>query len=271
MNAYAFAALVLLVAGPVSAAEGPWIKEEGVAFRLVSREDGVGDQSELMFGLQVRLERGWKFFWRAPGKFGLTPSFAFDGSTNISDAVVLWPTPRRLVLVKETGDSAVGYDSEVLLPIRVYPARTNAAIELQVEMEYGVCGEMCTGGRLPLRLALPAAGAPRSRSAELVDTFLNRVPRTMAADTVRASRDGTALIVEISGAGKLAKPELFVDGGYGRHYGRPNVRFSSDRTRATFRIPLEMVAPDAVPDSGQVALVLIDGGKARMTEVTVSR
>ncbi len=258
------AALLLLAVAPASAAESRWIKEEGVTFRLVSREDGVGERSELLFGLQVRPERGFKFFWRAPGQYGLRPSVEFPDSANVASRELRWPTPRRLVLVRETGDSAIGYDRETVLPIRVRPERANAPLELKLVLEYGICGEFCTGGQVALALTLPATGPDQGKSTKLLEDHLTRVPASLAPGTARVQRAGDTLVVEIAGR-TLLKPDLFVDAGPGRNYGPARVSLAADRRSAVFRLPLETTTPEAPASLDQVSLLLLDGNRAYET------
>lgn len=253
-------ALLLLCTAPVEAAESAWIKEEGVSFRLISREDGVGDSTELLFGLQVRLQRGWKFFWRSPGRFGIPPSITLADTVNVAAAVVLWPAPRRLILVKETGDSAVGYDREVVLPIRVRPTATGTATGFTVNLEYGVCGELCIGGQIALRLALPPAGAARGRWAAVIETHLARVPAPLPPGAVAVRRDTDSLVVEIGGRPNLAKPDLFLDWGRDTQFGIPTSRPAANGKRV-FAVPIETMPPGSA-NRQSITLVLIDGVRA---------
>lgn len=271
MKALAVAAIALLAPPAALAAEGPWIKQEGVSLRLIAREAGVGERSELLFGLQVRPERGWKFFWRAPGKLGVPAIVDFVGSTNVSEATVLWPAPRRLVAVKEADDTVIGYDREVVLPIPVRPARSAAPVVLRCRLRYGVCGDLCTPGQVTLQLGLPATGAGRGKAARLIEDHLLRVPRPLAPGTFRIHGDGAALVVQLSDTVRLGKPDVFVDGGSGRHYGPPVVTLTADRRGATFRIPVEVTADAAPPPPDQVRVVLVDRGRAWEARVRVER
>lgn len=98
-----------------------------------------------MFGLHIRPERGFKFFWRSPGKFGLRPTARFEDSLNVARADLLWPTPRR---IPAGPDGAIGYDRETVPPIRVRPEKVSSGLTLRVDFHYGICGEVCLPGRV---------------------------------------------------------------------------------------------------------------------------
>lgn len=248
------AALALVFACSAEAAEGPWLKREGVTLRLVAADPGTN--GEISYGLQVRPERGWKFFWRAPGAFGIAPTFDADGSTNVVSATVLWPTPKRLILVKGSLETAVGYDREVVLPIIVQPAQTGEAVELKLAVEYGVCGDICIGDKV--ELALRPSLLSIDQSAALIDRHRALVPKPAPTNALRAQRDGNVLVVRFTSPVRLDAPDLFVDAGPGRNFGGPQVAVTADRRGATFRVPIEKTAPDAPPDSGHVTIVVSD-------------
>ena len=44
---------------------------------------GGADNGELLAGVQIRLEPGWKTYWRTPGDSGVPPSFDWSGSKNL--------------------------------------------------------------------------------------------------------------------------------------------------------------------------------------------
>ena len=50
--------------------ESPWVKESFSKARLVSGTVGGADNGALLAGVQIRLEPGWKTYWRTPGDFG---------------------------------------------------------------------------------------------------------------------------------------------------------------------------------------------------------
>ena len=57
-------------------------------------------------GIEIKLQPGWKTYWRYPGDSGVPPRFDFSGSDNLGRAKVLYPAPH--LFTDETGNS-LGY------------------------------------------------------------------------------------------------------------------------------------------------------------------
>jgi DsbC/DsbD-like thiol-disulfide interchange protein len=121
------------------------------------------------------LKPGWHTYWRYPGDAGVPPRFDFAGSQNIKGVEVLWPAPRRL---PEAGLDTIGYDRDVILPLRVTPQDEAKPVRLQIKVGYAICEKLCvpadskaelalTGGPGAQDLALAAAEARVPRKAEL--------------------------------------------------------------------------------------------------------
>lgn len=95
---------------------------------------------ELIFGLQINLEKDWKTYWRLPGKTGLRPTFNFNSSENILAAEIMWPTP---IIFGEADLWSIGYTDNVLLPIKVTPIDISKPVKLTVEADIGICNDVC--------------------------------------------------------------------------------------------------------------------------------
>jgi hypothetical protein len=91
-------------------------------------------------GVKIRLEKGYKTYYRTPGESGLPPLFDFKASQNLRDVTVLWPTPQPF----GQGVGAFwGYQDEVILPLKITPEDEKLPVILSLTLEYGVCKEVC--------------------------------------------------------------------------------------------------------------------------------
>ena len=72
-----------------------WIDGPKADVRLISATTAVGDLDKIPLGIEVRLDDGWKTYWRSPGDAGIPPFVEWDGSTNLSVANFQWPAPVR--------------------------------------------------------------------------------------------------------------------------------------------------------------------------------
>jgi DsbC/DsbD-like thiol-disulfide interchange protein len=90
--------------------------------------------------LKFELADGWKTYWRAPGEAGIPPQFDWRGSRNLTRAEIEWPTPKQTVT---NGMRTIGYEHVLVLPVRLTPERAGQPITLSVDMEIGVCSDIC--------------------------------------------------------------------------------------------------------------------------------
>lgn len=184
-----------LAAGSAS----PWIASTDSKVRLVSGTVEVDGAPQLLAGVQLRMDPGWKTYWRNPGDSGVPPAFDWTGSKNLKHAEVLYPAPRRFA---DAGGTAIGYDGQVVFPVKLTPERDGEPIELKLVFAYGLCKDLCIPNEVNLGLTL--GGNVGKGDALLLETVLARVPKP--------ARDGALPSVSnVEAKLDAAKPELVVD------------------------------------------------------------
>jgi DsbC/DsbD-like thiol-disulfide interchange protein len=199
-----------------NASASPWIDSANSKARLVSGTLDLAGKPTLVAGVQLRMSSGWKTYWNNPGDSGVPPSFDWSGSTNLKQAEVLYPAPHRFA---EANGWAIGYDDEIVFPVRITPKRDGEPVELKLVFDYGLCKDLCIPNDVTLGLKVsPDVG---KGDARLIETFLARVPKAGAAGVlpevsqVEASFDGEAprLIVTASFPPGATATDLFIDAG----------------------------------------------------------
>jgi DsbC/DsbD-like thiol-disulfide interchange protein len=177
----------------------PWIVSTDSKVRLVSGTVDIDGAPALVAGVQLRMDPGWKTYWRNPGDSGVPPAFDWTGSKNLKHAEVLYPAPHRFA---DAGGIAIGYGDEVVFPVKVTPERDGEPIELKLAFAYGLCKDLCIPNEVSLGLTL---GADVGKGdALLLETFLARVPKP--------ARDGVLPSVSnVEAKLDAAKPELVID------------------------------------------------------------
>ena len=108
-----------------------------------------------MAALRLRLDPGWKTYWRVPGDAGIPPRFDWSGSDNVGAVTVHWPVPR---IFDQNGMRSVGYAGEVVMPVEIVPARPGEPIALQGRIDIGVCQDVCMPVALAVNASLPSEG-----------------------------------------------------------------------------------------------------------------
>jgi DsbC/DsbD-like thiol-disulfide interchange protein len=136
----------------------------------------VGADGVRMAGLRLRLKSGWKTYWRAPGDTGIPPQFDWSGSDNLRAVRVHWPAPD---VFDDNGLRTIGYKTEVVLPVELFPADPDRPTHLDLQMALGVCRDIC----LPVNLGYATTLVPgmAETGAGEIRAALKERPRAGAA------------------------------------------------------------------------------------------
>ncbi len=110
-----------------------------------------------MAALSIRLASGWKTYWRSPGDAGIPPVLDFAGSGNVQAVQLHWPSP---VVFEVNGLTTIGYHDRLVLPFEVTPDRAGQPITIRLNVDMGVCRDVCVPAHLDLAATLPAGGQP---------------------------------------------------------------------------------------------------------------
>jgi DsbC/DsbD-like thiol-disulfide interchange protein len=198
--------LVLPSALPAQAADASaWDKDVYSAVRLITASAlRDGDSATFRAGIEIRLDKGWKTYWRYPGDSGVPPRFIFTGSENVQAIAVKWPAPHRFF---DDGGQSIGYKEHVILPLSIEPRDASRPAKLRLDVDYAVCEKLCvpaqgkaeivvTGERTTHEAALAAAErrVPQRRalgeaSALSIRAVRRDTPGRIAVDV--AAPDGT--------------------------------------------------------------------------------
>lgn len=264
MTAARFALALGLAFAAAAAAAQPVVRGEnfgeGVAFRLLPGPPG--SEGTAWAVLAVDLEPGWKFYWIAPGPFGIAPEADWSGSVNLASAELRWPLPERIIDAdNDPHRLTIGWTRSFLAPLEAVRARAGEGVEIRLALEYGVCKELCVADRAALALRVGASAPVRAATSAVA---ASRAPcAAPVPDGVAALRaEGTALHVELA----AAVDDIFVAGPQTLFFGPPEaVAATGTPTRVAYRIPaFTREGPAVVParPAGALRLVLARSGQA---------
>lgn len=268
------AAAVALMPAPVQAASQAsvatqWVSLHGARVRLVAGP-AAGDAKAYLAGVEVELAEGWKTYWRMPGDAGVPPMFDWAKSINTAAITVLYPAPMRL---QEPAAQTVGYKSSVMFPVEVKPLDPARPVVLDLQMDLGICRDICIPGEVQLSLTIPPSGLA---GASPVKAWRERVPRPQALrgagdpelKGVTATLDGPAprLLVEVAFPGGAKDADVFIEAPDGLYV--PMTKRLPDGPGGVARFEADLSRVDAHDLKGkQLILTLVgDGGAA--TEAT---
>src|SRR4051794_12884918 len=110
--------LATMLASPLCAAEASaWDGQTRAAVRLIAGT--AADRAGMLrAGIEIRLDPGWKTYWRYPGDSGVPPRYSFARSDNVRDVSLSWPAPKSF---SDGSGSSIGYADRVILPLHVVP------------------------------------------------------------------------------------------------------------------------------------------------------
>lgn len=196
-----------------SKGQSPWKEQANSKVRLVSATLDQSGKPVLYAGIQLRMSPGWKTYWRNPGDSGMPPIFDWSGSENLKSAEVAYPVPHRF---SDAGGTAIGYKGEVIFPVKVTPERPGEPVVLKLNLDYGLCKDLCIPNTVKLDATLPADLG--KGDARLIERAKAHVPKPAGADTlprletVTANLEGPVpgLHVEALFAERATGTDLFV-------------------------------------------------------------
>jgi len=213
------AALTCALFVPTAQAQdaSPWDGEPHGSSRLIAGAAlNAGDKKIARAGIEIRLDPGWKTYWRYPGDSGVPPTLDFAGSENVKSVSALWPAPERFA--DGAGGYSIGYHGDVVLPLQIVPNDAAKPSLLHVKLGYAVCGKLCVPAEA--QLALTLSGKPGTEEPALAAAEA-RVPRRVAlgepgsltiASVHREISGKRARVVVLVGAPDGVAVDLFAEG-----------------------------------------------------------
>jgi DsbC/DsbD-like thiol-disulfide interchange protein len=167
-----------------------WATGSKSAARLIAAPADA--QSAYRAGIEIKLAPNTITYWRSPGESGVPPVFEFSHSSNLRSVDVSFPAPKR---INEDGSDIYGYDTDVVLPIRVEPQERGKPVDLVLNLDYAACEKICLPVRAKLELSLPAKDAGSAATLAAAEAA---VPRRLSQTEI--ARD--VIIAPVPGADK---------------------------------------------------------------------
>jgi DsbC/DsbD-like thiol-disulfide interchange protein len=255
----------LVMSGSALAADASaWSDSSHSALRLVAGGPVTGKPGQHVAAIHIRMNRGFKTYWRHPGDTGVPPVFRFDGSENLAAAEVRFPAP--LAFPDGAGGHSFGYDGpEVMFPIHVTAKDPTKPVRLVMAADYAVCEKLCVPAQGQASLALPDRVTQAQQAAiAAADRLVPRVAAMATADplAVLALHKGTEpekLIVEVRSP--AAAPRLFMEGEQPWFFETRTVEPNGGNT---YRIIVAVIERSKAADctGADVTLTLVSGGTA---------
>ncbi|WP_299916680.1 protein-disulfide reductase DsbD domain-containing protein [uncultured Roseobacter sp.] len=210
-SSFVAAALACLTALPAAAQDRFAIPVTAQVLPGWVRDDGAR-----VAAVQLSLEPGWKTYWRAPGDAGIPPSFDWSGSRNLHSVAITWPTPQ---VFDQNGMRSIGYEDELVIPLVLAPTAPGEPIRVRLDMEIGICSDICiphslnfdetlTGGGSKPTPAIAAALAQSPYSAQEAGV-------TAATCRIEPTKDGLRIEARVTAPSAGAHEVMVIEPGLG--------------------------------------------------------
>jgi DsbC/DsbD-like thiol-disulfide interchange protein len=256
------AAVIALSAGPPAQAQdsSPWVKDSHSAVRLLA---GSRSGAVLLGGIAIQLQPGWHTYWRNPGDSGVPPRFDFSKSENIEAVTILWPAPTRFA--DGAGGTSLGYQKQVVLPLRIVAKNADRPVTLRADINYAVCEKIC----IPVEASteLPFTSVASTEDSGLF-AALDTVPKPATIGdpnplTIRdVKRDGKTVLVDVA-APDAKDVSLIVEGPTADWaLPVPTLLEKSPPGVKRFAFDLDGLPPGAKPEGAALKLTLVGGERA---------
>src|SRR5213079_3579860 len=146
-----------------------WQRDTHSAVRLLA---GSRSGAVLLGGIAFQLQPGWKTYWRTAGDSGVPPRFDFSKSENIEAVTVLWPAPMKFD--DGAGGYSLGYNNQVVLPLRIVAKNADKPVTLRADINYAVCEKLCIPVEAHAELAFASVASTEDGN---LSEALNTVPK----------------------------------------------------------------------------------------------
>ena len=186
-----------------------WVRDTHSAIRLLA---GSRNGNVLLGGIDIRLDDGWKTYWRTPGDSGVPPRFDFSQSDNVETVTALFPAPMNFP--DGGGGTSFGYQKHVVLPLRVAPKDPARPVALRAAISYAVCEKICLPVEATTEVIFSSAASAQDSG---LMAALNTVPKPARVGddgplTLRdVRRDDKRVLVDVI-APDAARVSLFAEG-----------------------------------------------------------
>ncbi|EFR7122474.1 DUF255 domain-containing protein [Salmonella enterica] len=245
---------------PVSwAAESGWLRSPDNDHASIRLRADTSANGETRLLLDVKLENGWKNYWRAPGEGGVAPSIAWKG--DMPEVSWFWPTPSRFDVANITTQ---GYHDEVTFPMIV---RGTPPATLSGVLTLSTCSNVC------LLTDYPFSVTPTVQNADFAHDYaraMGKVPlRSGLTDSLDVGYRPGELVVTATRAAGWSSPWLYLDTIDDVDFAKPRLRVEGDRLQAT--VPVTDSWGEKAPDlrNKSLTLVLADGAIAQESTQTI--
>lgn len=188
----------------------PWVTDTYSAVRLIA---GSRSGAAFLGGIGFQLQPGWKTYWRNPGDSGVPPRIDFSKSENVESVTILWPAPKKFP--DGAGGTSLGYQKQVLLPLRIVAKNADKPVTLRAAINYAVCEKLCVPVEANVELVFASVASTEDSA---ITAALDTVPKPSKIGdagpltVLDVKRNDKSVEVDVAATDDQKDVDLFVEG-----------------------------------------------------------
>ena len=209
-----------------------WAISEKSKVRLISPMTS-SNNNQLILALEYELEDEWKTYWKSPGGGGFPQKIIWNNSSNVKDIKILWPEPIEFEIL---GLKSIGYKDKVIFPLIVDLEDNQKQTNLNLNINYLVCKDVCIPGSADIFLNIPSGDGEYTDyffeiEKVLSTTLNNNIDFTPISNfSFKAIENNNSVIfdIEISTTSFFDDPKIFIHTPFGLPVVEPINNYSLD-------------------------------------------
>lgn len=241
----------------------------------------VGDFSNPVAnaGLEFKIAKGWKIYWRDPGDTGFEPRLNWQGSTNIKKVEFLWPAPYRQIDDFDGFSSeSYAYKNHVIFPLKIIPEDASKPIDVNLQVDYGICEEICIPGKANISLNIQAKHIDKEQQNN-IDDYVKLTPKpngnyglNIQSISFLKSDSQDYFIISASSETKfdVKKTDIFLEAERKAAFFQPKTTFSNDKKQLEFKAPISYLGISGFTNQ-DIILTLVSGSNSVEKKVNFSK
>ncbi len=143
------------------------------SLQIIPSEQILKYENEFYIGIKINLDKGWKTYWKNPGDAGLPIKLEWSSDEKIKKYEILYPFPKNFI---DHGVLTIGYENEVIFPIKIEFDPKIRFFESTLNIEYLVCNEICIPVSTQRKIKLDLKNNFKNLKDSVVYKYLKRVP-----------------------------------------------------------------------------------------------
>jgi len=222
-----------------------WAISEKSKVRLISPTTASNNNNQLILALEYELEEEWKTYWKSPGGGGFPQKIIWNNSSNVKDIKILWPEPIEFEIL---GLKSIGYKDKVIFPLIVDIKDNQKQTNLNLNINYLVCRDICIPGNADIFLDLPSGDGEYTdyffEIEKVLSTTLNNnidfTPISNFSFNAIQNNNDVIFDIEITTSSFFDDPKIFIHTPFGLPVVEPINNYSLDfqklKTSFNFRL-----------------------------------